>query len=101
MIGASEIKKQTIKRIEEIKETEEYKYAMKKLEAQIEEAARNGRSEFSFNKCALVKDHAESSPSRAVLEALKSECEKHGYSFTEYQRMNMAGYYNSCYRVSW
>lgn len=101
MIKASDAKKMFLSKLEEIKNTEEFKYALQRIEKDIAFEASRGNNSFSYNKCALVKDHANSSPSREVLEALKIECEKHGYFFEEYQYLNRAGYYNNCYRVSW
>lgn len=101
MIKASDAKKMFLSKLEEIKNTEEFKYALQRIEKDIAFEASRGNNSFSYNKCALVKDHASSSPSREVLEALKIECKEHGYYFEEYQCLNRAGYYNSCYRVSW
>ena len=101
MINATETKKIFDVSFEKIKKTPEFQYAIQRIEKDIAYEASRGNNSFSYNKCALVKDHASSSPSREVLNALKLECEKHGYSFEEYQNLNRAGYYNSCYRVSW
>ena len=101
MVNASELKNAFNEKLEKIKNTEEFKFAIKRIEKDIAYEAKRGNNSFSYNKCALVKDHKYSSPSREVLNAIKIELEKHGYTFEEYSHMNRAGYYNSCYKVSW
>lgn len=101
MIAANEAKKISESVICNVKDSDEFKYAMQVIENDIVYEAKRGNNCFSYNKCALVKDHKYSSPSREVLNAIKIECEKHGYTFEEYERMNRAGYYNSCFKVSW
>lgn len=96
MIKAADVKNIFLSKLEAIKNTEEFKYALQRIEKDIAYEASRGNNSFSYNKCALVKDHASSSPSREVLEALKIECEEHGFHFEEYQCLNRAGYYNSC-----
>ena len=101
MISATEALKISEKTALKVKETEEFKYAMMVIEKNIKENAKAGRFEFSYNKCALVKNCEKYSPSSAVLAAIKHECEENGYYFTEYYNMNRAGFYNSCFKVSW
>ena len=101
MINSAEAKKMIASNLDKIKESEEFKFALSKIESDIFFEVKRGNNSFSYNKCALVKDHASSSPSRAVLNALKDECKKHGYLFEEYQCLSRNGNYNSCYKVSW
>lgn len=100
MINASEVRAKMNDAFGGIKNSDEFKYVMQKLEFDITEAAKNGKSEIGFNFHAMEDQHG-NWPSDALRHAIASELEANGYRYWEYTRTAPNGNINSCFGISW
>ena len=98
MITAEAARSITKSSIANLRNTFPFKYAIKKIEMYVKEAASNGKQCFSCNICELIVFR--SAPSLVMRKAIAEELRKNGFSCTEICK-NDKSVWSVWFEVSW
>ncbi len=96
MITASEARKMN----KSIKDTEEFKFVMNRMEFKIKQALKFGDTQVTYNFHAMEDQHG-NYPSQAMRQAMAEELRANGYRYWEFECMTPNGSINSCFGIAW
>lgn len=112
MIKANEARKSTSTTIANARTSKIFKHAIKRLEEDIIEATKNGKSEICFNISYFnIRPFSSTGPfssiekdiyaTEADRQAIRDYMVENGYEFYFYSAMNIAGRFHNCFVCKW